>query len=107
VQRLTTQFPELSPGTLPMGTYRKQERPLNIVGMYNFAIGHRSLSDDLAYEITKSVLSQNDRFRQVISAASETLAANWTKNTFLPFHPGAARYLREVGQAVPDSLVAA
>ncbi|NGM23103.1 TAXI family TRAP transporter solute-binding subunit [Roseomonas stagni] len=105
VRRLTAQFPELSPGTLPMGTYRKQEKPLSIVGMYNFAIGHRSLSDDLAYEITKAVLGQNARFRQAIAAASETLAENWTKNTFLPFHPGAARYLREAGHAVPDNLV--
>jgi TRAP transporter TAXI family solute receptor len=107
ITRLTAQFPELAAGTLPMGTYRKQERVLNVVGMFNFAIGHRSLSDDLAYEITKSVLSQNARFKQVISAASETLAENWNKNTFLPFHPGAARYLREAGHAVPDSLVAA
>jgi len=102
---LTQQFPELAAGTLPMGTYRKQERPLRIVGMYNFAISHRSLPDDLAYEITKSVLGQNARLRQAIAAASETLAENWTKNSFLPFHPGAARYLREVGQRVPDNLV--
>jgi TRAP transporter TAXI family solute receptor len=105
VRRLTQQFPELAPGTLPMGTYRKQERPLRIVGMYNFAIGHRTLPDDLVYEITKSVLGQNARLRQAIAAASETLAENWTKNSFLPFHPGAARYLREVGQQIPDNLV--
>jgi TRAP transporter TAXI family solute receptor len=107
VAKLTAQFPELAAGTLPVGTYRKQERPLRIVGMYNFAIGHRSLPDDLVYEITKAVLGQNARFRQAISAASETLAENWTKNSFLPFHPGAARYLREVGQRVPDNLVLA
>jgi uncharacterized protein len=105
IQRLTQQFPELAAGVLPMGTYRKQERPLNIVGMYNFAIVHRTLPEDLVYEMTKSVLGQNPRLRQVISAASETLAENWTKNTFLPFHPGAARYLREVGQQVPDNLI--
>ncbi len=107
VRRLTTQYPELSPGTVPMGTYRSQTRPLSIVGMYNFAICHRSLAEDLVYEITKSVLGQNPRLRQAIAAASETVAANWTKNTFLPFHPGAARYLREAGQPVPDSLVQA
>ncbi len=107
VRRLTTQYPELAAGTLPLGTYRKQDRPLRIVGMYNFAIAHRTLPEDLAYEITKSVLGQNARLRQAIAAASETLAENWTKNSFLPFHPGAARYLREVGQAVPDSLVQA
>jgi TRAP transporter TAXI family solute receptor len=105
IESLTRQFPELAAGTLPMGTYRKQERPLNIVGMYNFAIVHRSMPEDLVYEITKSVLGQNPRLRQAIAAASETLAENWTKNSFLPFHPGAARYLREVGQRVPDNLI--
>ena len=107
VRRLTTQFPELSPGSLPVGTYRTQQRPLRILGMYNFAIAHKSLPDDLVYEFTKAVLGQNARLKQAIAAASETLAENWTKNTFLPFHPGAARYLREAGQAVPDNLVQA
>jgi TRAP transporter TAXI family solute receptor len=104
-RRLTQQFPELAAGTLPMGTYRKQERPLRIVGMFNFAIVHRSLPEDLVYEITKSVLGQNARLKQAIAAASETLAENWTKNSFLPFHPGAARYLREAGHQVPDNLI--
>lgn len=107
VRRLTAQFPELSPGTLPMGTYRRQERPLRIVGMYNFAITHRAMPEDLIYEITKAVLTANARLRAAIAAASETVAENWTKNTFLPFHPGAARFLREAGHAVPDNLVMA
>jgi TRAP-type uncharacterized transport system substrate-binding protein len=39
------------------------------------------------------------------SAASETLPQNVVKNTFLPFHPGAVRYYREIGMSIPDSLV--
>ncbi|WP_170985052.1 TAXI family TRAP transporter solute-binding subunit [Roseomonas sp. AR75] len=107
IAKLTAKFPELAAGTLPMGTYRKQTRPLKIVGMYNFAIAHKSLPDDLVYEIAKSVLGQNARLKAAIAAGVDTVAENWTKNTFLPFHPGAARYLREVGQQVPDRLVAA
>jgi TRAP transporter TAXI family solute receptor len=107
ISKLTEKFPEMARGQLPMGTYRKQSEPLDIVGMYNFAIAHKSLPDDLVYEITKSVLGQNARLKNAISAASETLVANWNKNTFLPFHPGAARYLREQGQQLPDNLVAA
>jgi len=107
ITKLTTQFPELAGGSLPMGTYRTQTAPLGIVGMYNFAIAHRTLPEDLAYEIVKSVLGQNDQLKAAVAAASETVAANWTKNSFLPFHPGAARYLREQGHAVPDTLVAA
>jgi TRAP transporter TAXI family solute receptor len=106
-RKLLGHFPELSAATLPMGTYRRQERPLETVGMFNFAVAHRSLPDDLAYAITRSVLSQNDRFRQAIATAAETLPENWSKNGFLPFHPGAARYLRDVGQPVPDTLILA
>lgn len=107
IKKLKEAYPELSAGTIPQGTYRTQQKPLNILGVYNFAIAHRSLPEDLAYEITKAVLSQNARLKQAIAAASETVAENWSKNAFLPFHPGAARYLREVGQAVPDNLVQA
>jgi TRAP transporter TAXI family solute receptor len=107
VAKLTQAFPELTPGTLPASTYRTAGRPLNVVGMFNFAIGHRSLPEDLVYEIVKAVLGQNERLKQAIAAGAETLAENASKNTFLPYHPGAARYLREVGQRIPDNLVQA
>jgi TRAP transporter TAXI family solute receptor len=104
---ITRAFPEVAAGTLPATTYRKAGRPLNIVGMFNFSIGHKSLPEDLVYEIVKSVLSQNARLKQAIAAGAETLAENAGKNTFLPFHTGAARYLREAGQTIPANLVMA
>jgi TRAP transporter TAXI family solute receptor len=107
IATLTQRFPELAAGTLPASTYRTSGRELKVVGMFNFAIAHHSLPETLAYEMTKAVLGQNARLRQAIAAASETLAENAGKNTFLPFHPGAARYLREVGQNIPDNLVGA
>lgn len=107
VTKLLATYPELSPSTLPATTYRTAGRALNVVGMFNFAIGHKSVPEDLAYEIVKSVLGQNPRLKQAIAAASETLSENAGKNTFLPYHPGAARYLREVGQTIPDKLVMA
>ena len=107
VAKLTAAYPELSAGMLPSSTYRSAGRELRIVGMFNFAIGHRSLPDGLVYEMVKSVLGQNARLKQAIAAAAETVPANAAKNTFLPYHPGAAKYLREVGQAIPDNLVMA
>lgn len=104
---ITRAFPEVAAGTLPVTTYRKAGRPLNIVGMFNFAIGHKSLPEDLVYEMVKSVLTQNARLKQAIAAGAETLAENAGKNTFLPYHPGAARFLREAGQTIPDNLVMA
>ena len=39
-------------------------------------------------------------------AARETVLENWKRNTIVPFHPGALRYLRERGISVPASLQA-
>lgn len=107
VERITRAFPELSKGTIAAGTYRKQRGPIQMVGVYNFAIGHRTLADDLAYEIVRSVMTNNARMVQGNAAAKETLPENWAKNSFLPFHPGAARWFRENGHAIPDALVMA
>ncbi len=41
---------------------------------------------------------------EAIPAAADTLPKNVDKNTFLPFHPGAVRYYREVGIKIPDEL---
>jgi hypothetical protein len=38
------------------------------------------------------------------SAASDTRPQNAVKDTFLPFHPGAVRYYREIGIKIPDEL---
>ncbi len=70
--------------------------------MFNFAIGHQSLPADFVYEAVKAVLDNNAQLRQAIAAGAETVPENATKNTFLPFHPGAARYYREKGIAIPD-----
>jgi TRAP-type uncharacterized transport system substrate-binding protein len=45
------------------------------------------------------------RLVKAISAASDTLPQNVVKDTFLPFHPGAIRYYREIGINIPDVLV--
>jgi hypothetical protein len=42
---------------------------------------------------------------KAVPAAADTLLKNLDKNTFLPFHPGAVRYYREIGISIPDTLV--
>jgi TRAP-type uncharacterized transport system substrate-binding protein len=43
------------------------------------------------------VLENNAEMVKGHAAAVETVMANWTKNTFLPFHPGAVKYFAEKG----------
>ncbi len=98
-------MPEFSPSKIAAGTYRSLDKDYVTFGVYNFAIGRADLPDDLVYQLVKAVFENHPRLVQATLAASETLPKNADKDTFLPFHPGAARYYREIGISIPDSLV--
>ena len=105
IKTLTTKFPELAETKIPAGTYKTLKEDQPTVGVFNFAIAHKDLPDDLAYAIVKAVMDNNEHMKQGHAAAIETVPANAAKNTFLPFHPGAAKYFREKGIAIPENLV--
>ncbi len=90
-------MPEFSDTVIPKGTYKTQAADQKTLGLYNFGIAHKDMSDDVAYQITKTILENNEAMVQGHSAAKETLAANADRNSFLPFHPGAARFYKEKG----------
>ncbi|MCC5976573.1 MAG: TAXI family TRAP transporter solute-binding subunit [Salinarimonas sp.] len=97
-------FPEVSAFTIPAGTYTVQDEDEASVAMWNYAIAHQDMPESLAYEITKTVLENNERMMQIHAAAAATLAENWDNNSFLPFHPGAVRYFEEIGIEIPEDL---
>lgn len=94
---LKQKMPELSDSVIPKNTYKSMPGDQKTVGVYNFAIAHKDLDDDTAYKIVKAVLENNDRMVKGHSAAKETLPENATRNSFLPFHPGAVKYYQEKG----------
>ncbi len=50
-------------------------------------------------------MENNPKMVQGHAAAKETLPENVTKNTFLPFHPGAAKYFQEKGFKIDPKLL--
>lgn len=96
--------PAMAPFVIPSGTYPGHDYDQPTVALWNFAIAHQDMPESLAYEITKLVLENNERMIQIHATAAETLAENWEKNTFLPFHPGAIRYYEEIGIDIPEEL---
>jgi TRAP transporter TAXI family solute receptor len=97
-------MPEFSPSTITAGTYRSLDKDCATIGVYNFAIGRADLPDDLVYQVVKAAFENQPRLLKATSTAHETLPQNADKDTFLPFHPGAVRYYREIGIKIPDSL---
>ena len=105
IQKLKVAMPELSDSTIPKGIYKSQTEDHKTVGVFNFGIAHKDVPESLVYAVTKAVLENNAQMVKGHAAAKETVIGAWDRNTFLPFHPGAIRYFKEKGIAVPAKLV--
>ncbi|WP_147112444.1 TAXI family TRAP transporter solute-binding subunit [Tateyamaria sp. syn59] len=90
--------------TIPAGTYPSLEEDQLSVSMWNFAIANASLPDSFVYEIVDTVMGNNPKMLEIHKAAVETLPENFDKNTFLPWHPGAAKWFRDNGFDIPAEL---
>lgn len=90
--------------TIPKGTYESPEGDLSTVAMWNFVVVDASMPDDVAYRITKAVIEGNARMVSTHAAARDTIAENILKDTFIPLHPGAARYYDEIGIEIPAAI---
>ncbi len=100
-------MPELSTSTLPRATYPSLTEDYPTVGLFNFVVAHKDLPADLVYQAVKAVYDNHERLVRAHPAARETVPANISRDTFLPLHPGAVRYYREIGVALPAALIAA
>ena len=90
-------MPEFSETKIPRGAYKQQTDDQKTVGLFNFSIANKDMSDDLAYLITRTILENNAAMVRAHPATKETVTANATRNTILTFHPGAVRYYKEKG----------
>jgi uncharacterized protein len=89
-------FPFMASATIPPGTYRGQDGPVESVAAWNFVMANCEFPEDAAYLITKAVLGTQDPAAAIHSSARSTKIENAVTNTIVPFHPGALRYYREV-----------
>jgi len=105
IRKLRQAMPELSDSTIPKGAYKQLIEDQRTVGVYNFGIARKDLPESLVYGIMKAVLENNAQMVNGHAAAKDTRVENWSRNTFLPFHPGAVRYYKEKGIDLPPQLV--
>jgi TRAP transporter TAXI family solute receptor len=101
VAAVLAKLPALSPTTIQPGTYKGQTTEIKSFSAWNFVVANKDLPDETAYAITKAILSAADPKSEIYPTAMGTRAANAANNRILPFHPGALRFYREAGIALP------
>ncbi|MCC7274153.1 MAG: TAXI family TRAP transporter solute-binding subunit [Alphaproteobacteria bacterium] len=99
VARVQAKHPFLKPMTVPAGAYPGIDRPLTTVGSRNLVLARRSLPDDAAYRFSRALHRAEADLARRLPQAAETTTANTVAalGGAARLHPGAARYLREIG----------
>jgi TRAP transporter TAXI family solute receptor len=94
-----------TPYIIPGGTYPGQDADVTTIAQPNFLAVRADMDEEKVYQITK-LLFENLRFLQNIhSATNEMHIKRALQGLPLPLHPGAARYFKEVGLAIPQKLL--
>src|SRR4029078_172228 len=67
---------ELTPSRVPAGTYPSLRRDYQTLGLYNFAVAHADLPNDLVYNIVRIVFEKHEEMMEVHASAAATVAAH-------------------------------
>lgn len=106
ITKLQSAMPEFSASVVPAAAYPSLKSDYKTVGLFNFAVARKDLPTDLVYSIVKAFYANHDRLMEATSAARESVATNADRDTFIPYHPGAIRYYREIGVELPAAVAA-
>lgn len=104
MQKAMQAEPVFAPYTLRAGLYEGVDQPVQTVGIPNVLVVNAAMSDELAYQITKTLFEKVDELRAIHSAANDTTIKFSLTSTPIPLHPGALRYYQETGAEIPARL---
>ncbi|RJX35447.1 MAG: TAXI family TRAP transporter solute-binding subunit [Desulfarculus sp.] len=90
---------------IPGGIYKGQDKPVVNLADPAGMIVSKDLSEDLVYAMTKAIFENSGEIAKVHSVLKDFSLKHALKGAYLPLHPGAYRYYKEKGVAVPKNLM--
>ncbi len=91
---------------IPAGSYPNQTKDIRTVSQPNFLAVRSDIDEEAVYLITKTIY-ENLPFLNSIHKATKAMSLEKAVTGLpIPLHPGALRYYKEAGIAVPENLIA-
>ncbi|MDR0452978.1 MAG: TAXI family TRAP transporter solute-binding subunit [Treponema sp.] len=94
---LIQKYPFYTQYPIPAGSYRGQNSEVKTVAIKATFIVSSKLSNDTVYSLTKNLFENKQRIVEAHVKGSELTAEYAVSGISVPFHPGAERYLKEIG----------
>ncbi len=92
------EYPFYYPVTVAADVYSDLDRDLTAINVGNMQlVTHAEISEELVHAFTRALYENRDAVAAQHPAGRALAPANITRNTGIPFHPGAIRFYREAG----------
>jgi uncharacterized protein len=79
------------------GTYPKQDRDVPVIGYSTHLVAACDLPEDTVYRMTKAMAANVGTMAAVVKSIEGLTAKDMAVDIGVPYHPGAAKYYKEVG----------
>ncbi|MBW1774290.1 MAG: TAXI family TRAP transporter solute-binding subunit [Deltaproteobacteria bacterium] len=97
LKALNQEYPYMVPGVIKAGTYERVKVDVPSVTMWGVLTTTASFSEDLIYQITKSVFEHKGELVKILKLVEEMNPQNGANNLPIPLHKGAEKYYKEIG----------
>ncbi|GAB7389175.1 TAXI family TRAP transporter solute-binding subunit [Bacillaceae bacterium] len=83
---------------IPKGTYKGQDQDVNAFAFRTYLVAKGDLPEQVVYDVTKAIMGHQEEFAAIHNLAKEWTVENTLQDPKIPFHPGAIRYYKEIGE---------
>ena len=97
LDKIIKQYPFFAPYTFPAKSLPGIEKDSNTFGYWSELVASKDLSDDVAYQIVKTMHERHAELVQIFRSTAQATPQNTVKAATFPLHPGAQKYFREIG----------
>ena len=94
---LAKQNPGYHKIVIKAGTYPKQDRDVPVIGYSTHIVAACDLPEDTVYRMTKAMAANVGTMAAVVKSIEGLTPKDMAVDIGVPYHPGAAKYYREVG----------
>jgi hypothetical protein len=95
---------KLNPGykmiNIPKGTYPKMDKDVQVIGFFTHLVTSCKLPEEMVYTMTKTVALNTKTLATIAKDIEALTPKGMAADIEVPFHPGAAKYYKEVGVTV-------
>ncbi|WP_165064247.1 TAXI family TRAP transporter solute-binding subunit [Desulfovibrio sp. ZJ200] len=97
VDEIVAKFPYLVKDAIPANTYKGQGKAVPTLSVQAILVANKNMPDDVAYALTRTLFENLGDVAKAHNKAAEISIEHAADGVTIPFHPGAARYLKEKG----------